>query len=197
MSRTYPMLRRPDNMTSAVDRPARGVRPQCSWQDRGECGVKGIGPLFLPALVVLLMMSFSTGCVAVKLAKGDKGTDVTGIQPGVTRANAEAILGPPVREWTSSTGIRYTTYHYDAGLPPNMPDAAAAGILDLITVGIFEFVVAINAKPGILDHHTDVVVISNDDRAVVLGIFDEFDELPPDGRSGPRRWKRTPPESEK
>jgi hypothetical protein len=191
------MLRRPDNMTSAVDRPARGVRPQCSWQDRGECGFKGIGPLLLPTLVVLLMMSFSTGCLAVKLAKGEKGTEVTWIQPGVTRANAEAILGPPVREWTSSTGIRYTTYYYDAGLPPNMPDAAAAVIMDVISVGIFELVVATNAKPWILDHHTDVVVISDDNRDVVLGIFDEFDELPPDGRSGPRRWKRAPPESEK
>src|SRR6266850_6132050 len=191
------MLRRPDNMTSAVDRPARGVRPQCSWQDRGKCGVKGIGPLILPALVVLLMVSFSTGCFAVKLAKGEKGTDVTGIQPGVTRANAEAILGPLVREWTSSTGIRYTTYYYDAGLPPNMPDAAAAVIMDVISVGLFELFWAIDKKPWILDHHTDVVVISNDDRAVVLGIFDEFDELPPDGRSGPRQWKGMPPESEK
>jgi len=143
------------------------------------------------------MVSFSTGCFAVKLAKGEKGTDVTGIQPGVTRANAEAILGPPVREWTSSTGIRYTTYYYDAGLPPNMPDAAAAVIMDVISVGLFELFWAIDKKPWILDHHTDVVVISNDDRAVVLGIFDEFDELPPDGRSGPRQWKGTPPESEK
>jgi hypothetical protein len=144
------------------------------------------------------MVSFLTGCFAVKLAKGEKGTDVTGIQPGVTQANAEAILGHPVRKWTSSTGIRYTTYYYDAGLPPNMPDAAAAVIVDLITVGIFELVVAINEpKPWILDHHTDVVVISYDNRAVVLGIFDEFDELPPDGRSGSRRWKRALPESEK
>src|SRR2546422_11419634 len=103
MSRTYPMLRRPDNMTSAVDRPARGVRPQCSWQDRGECGVKGIAPLFLHALMILLMVSFWTGCLAVKMAKGEKGADVTAIKPGVTRATAEAILGPLVREWTSSS----------------------------------------------------------------------------------------------
>ena len=192
------MLRRPDNMTSSVDRPARGVRPQCSWQDRGACGVKGIGPLILPALVVLLMVFFSTGCFAVKLAKGEKGADVTAIQPGVTRANAEAILGPPVREWTSSSRIRYTTYYYDAGRPPNMSDAVAVGILDLVTVGIFEFVVAINEATQPLDHITyGRIVISYDNRDVVLGIFDEFDELPPDGRSGPRRWKRASSESEK
>lgn len=191
------MLHRPDNMTSALDLPARGLRPQCSWQDRGECGAKGIGPLFLPALVVLLMVSFSTGCFAVKLAKGEKGANVTGIQPGVTRANAEAILGPPVREWTSSSRIRYSTYSYDAGRPPNMPDAVGVVIMDLITGGIFEFVVAVNEpKPWILDHITDRIVTSYDDRAVVLGVFDEFDELPPDGRSGPRRWKLALPETE-
>jgi len=143
------------------------------------------------------MVAFSTGCLAVKLATGEKGADVTAIQPGVTRANAEAIFGHPVREWTPSSGIRYITYNYDAGLPPNMTEAAAAGILDLMTAGIFEFVVAINAKPWILDHHTGGVVISYDNRDAVLGIFDEFDELPPDGRSGHRRWKRAPPESEK
>ena len=191
------MLHRPDNMTSAVDLPARGVRSQCSWQDRGECGAKGIGPLFLPALVVLLMVSFSTGCLAVKMAKGEKGADVTAIQPGVTRATAEAILGPPVREWTSSSRIRYSTYSYDAGRPPNMPEAVAVVILDLVFFCMFELQAAIHGEPPPLAHLTDRVVTSYDDRAVVLGIFDEFDELPPDGRSGPRRWELALPESEK
>ena len=184
-------------MTSAVDRPARRVRPQCSWQDLGECEIKGIGPLFLPALVAILMVSFLTGCLAVKMAKGEKGADVTAIQPGVTRATAEAILGPPVREWTSSSRIRYSTYSYDAGRPPNMPVAVAVVILDLIFLGMFELQAAINGEPPPLDHITDRIVTSYDDRAVVLGIFDEFDELPPDGRSGSRRWKRALPESEK
>jgi len=191
------MLRYPDNVTRSADRPARGVRPQCSWQDCGECGVKGIGPLILPALVVLLMVSFSTGCLAVKMAKGEKGADVTAIQPGVTRATAEAILGPLVREWTSSSGIRYRTYSYDAGRPPNMTEAVAAVILDLVFFCMFELQAAINGEPPPFDHLTDRIVTSYDDRAVVLGIFDEFDELPPDGRSGPRRWKLALPESEK
>ena len=191
-------MHRPENMTSAVDRPARRVRPQCSWQDRGECEAKGIGPLFLPALVVVLMVSFSTGCFAVKLAKGEKGADITWIQPGVTRANAEATLGNPVRKWTSPTGIRYTTYYYDAGRPPNMSEAAAVAIMDVIFVGMFELIVATREQqPWTLDHITERIVISYNDRPVVLGIFDEFDELPPDGRSGPRRWKLALPESEK
>jgi hypothetical protein len=191
------MLHHPDNMTSVVEGPACGVRPQCSWQGLGECGAKGIGALFLPALVVLLMLSFSTGCLAVKMAKGEKGADVTAIQPGVTRATAEGILGPPVREWTSSSRIRYSTYSYDAGRPPNMSEAVAVVILDLVFFGMFELQAAIHGDPPPLAHLTDRVVTSYDDRAVVLGIFDEFDELPPDGRSGPRRWELALPESEK
>ena len=34
----------------------------------------------------------------------------------------------------------------------------------------------------------DRIVLSYDNRDVTRGIFDEFDELPPDGQSGPRRW---------
>jgi hypothetical protein len=162
-------------------------------QDRGACGIKGMGSLLLSALVVLSMVT--TGCFAAKLAKGEKGTDVTGIQPGVKRANAEAILGPPVRDWTSPTGIRYSTYYYDAGVPPSIPDAAAFALMDLISGGIFELMATTNGFP--LHHTTDGMVISYNDRAVVLGIFDEFDELPPDGRSNPRKWKRALPESEK
>lgn len=193
-----PMLHRPDNMTSPVDRQVRGLRPQCSRQDHGECGANDIGPLVLPTLMVLLLVFFSTGCFAVKMAKGEKGPDVTGIQPGVTRANAEAMLSPPIREWTSSTGIRYTTYSYDAGRPPNMSETAAVVFMDVLTVGIFELILATREQqPWTLDHIMERIVISYSDRAVVLGIFDEFDELPPDGRSGPRRWILAFPESEK
>ena len=52
-------------------------------------------------------------------------------------------------------------------------------------------------EPPPLADVTDRIVTSYDDRAVVLGVFDEFDELPPDGRSGPRLWKRVLLESEK
>jgi hypothetical protein len=134
----------------------------------------------------------------VQSATGEKGADVTAIQPGVTRAKAEAILGQPVREWIAPTGIRYTIYSYDAGRPPRMFFAVAYLFLDLSTVGISELMIASNEeKPPALDHITDRVVLSYDARDVILGLFDEFDTLPPDGRSSPRRWDRAPPQSEK
>jgi hypothetical protein len=37
---------------------------------------------------------------------------------------------------------------------------------------------------------TAQVLVSYDDQDVILGVFDEFDELPNDGRSGPRQWRR-------
>ena len=180
------MLHGSEDNTRSVDQPARNEQPHCCWQDSGECGVRGLGFL-LPSILVVLSM-VTTGCFAVKLAQGEKGTNVTAIQPGVSRANAEAILGPPVRTWTSPTGMRYATYHYDAGLPPDIPDAAAFALMDLLTVGMFELTAA-NNKPPIANHMADAVVIAYNDRDIVLGILGEFDELPPDGRSGPRRWK--------
>ena len=164
----------PSEETTSVDYPDR----------------KGQSHGFLLPSVLVVLSILTTGCFAVKLAEGEKGANVTAIQPGLSRAHAEAILGPPVREWTLPTGTRCATYHYDAGLPPNLPDAVAFALMDLLTVGMFE-VAAANNKPPIANHMTDAVVISYNDRDVVLGIFDEFDKLPSDGRSGPRRWKPT------
>lgn len=122
-------------------------------------------------LLILIMVSSSTGCYPMKLAKGDKGVDVTSIQPGVTRMKAETALGPPMRRWVS-TSIRHATYEYKLGLVPyHLP---------------------------IGDQYIrDRIVLSYDDRDVILGIFNEFDDLPPNGRSGPHRWGPESPDSEK
>lgn len=154
----------------------------------------------LCSALILTMVSASMGCTptVARLAKGEKGVDVSSIQPDVTRANAEAILGPPVRGWTSPTGIRYATYTYDAGVPPNMKKATAFAVFNLMFFFLPEIVEPQRKNPlWYPTHIVERVAISYDDRDVILGIFDEFDDLPPDGRSGPRRWGRPPPESEK
>ena len=121
--------------------------------------------------LILIVVSSSTGCYSMELAKGDRGVDVTSIQPGVTRMKAETALGHPVQSWVS-TGIRYATYEYHLDLVPWNRRRGDRSIRDRI-------------------------VLSYDDRAVILGIFDEFDELPPDGRSGIRRWESAFTVSEK
>lgn len=141
-------------------------------------------------LWILLVTWICAGCTAVQLASGDKGSDVTKIQPGLTRTEAEAVLGSSVREWKSPTGVNYRTYQYDGGRPTNVSDAIAVGLLDVMTLGIMEAVIATGPDTMEEKRTTSRVVISYDEQDVILGVFDEFDELPPDGRSSPRQWRR-------
>jgi hypothetical protein len=141
-------------------------------------------------LLVFITIFSLMGCYAIQIWKGDKRVDITALQPGVTRANAEAILGSPVRSWTSPTNIRYATYEYYAGTPPNPRMGVTWVFLDIGSLGVIEIMYALGLVPfpASWDGMTwDRKVLSCDDR-VVLGIFDEFDELPLDGRSGQHKW---------
>src|SRR5690348_8938400 len=76
------------------------------------------------------------GCGAITLARGTPGIDVSEIQPGVTRAQAEAVLDKPQKDWMSREGVHYFTYEYDTGRPADIPDAAAFVFMDLVTAGL-------------------------------------------------------------
>jgi hypothetical protein len=157
--------------------------------------------LRLPALLsILALASICARCTVAQLASGEKGIDVTKIQPGLTRSEAEAVLGPSIKKWKSPSGVTYRIYQYDSGRPPNVSDAAGAALMDIMTLGLLEVFMALQQSMGqsqilwkdYMDKQrtTGRVVISYDDQDVILGVFDEFEELPTDGRSGPKQWKR-------
>jgi hypothetical protein len=134
---------------------------------------------------IITIVSVLTGCSVVWYAAGEKGVDITKIQPDVTRAEAEAVLGKPVRSWTSSTGIFYCTYKYDFGRLPRKGDAVTSLIMTIGTLGVWELM-----WPSLMDdmekqgYRTSArLVLSYDNDDIILGVFGEFDELPPDGRS--------------
>jgi hypothetical protein len=142
---------------------------------------------------MIAALAMLAGCVVVRSWRGEKGADVSNIQPGTKRSEAETALGPPEREWVSPAGVRYALYEYNAGIPPHYGDALTAAVLDVVTFGVFELL-AFNRDqgrhPGEYDRRRPKVVISYNAHAIILGIFDESDELPPEGRSGPYRWAR-------
>ena len=148
----------------------------------------------LTATVVMVVLVGSSGCTVVRLARGgDGGATVRPIQPGVPRTTAEAVLPAPVREWTSA-GVRFAVYEFDAGCPPRRGDAGAAAFMNLISLGLWEVYMGLPRLWGhdplaCRAHATGRVILSYDDRDTVVGIFDEFAELPADGRSGPRTWR--------
>ncbi len=137
-------------------------------------------------LSIIAMVSMLTGCSVVDYAAGEKGVDVSTVQPGITRSDVEAVLGEPVRRWTSPTGVFYCTYEYDSGRPPILSEAGAMLFMDIITLGLWEvFWPAIKKETSFNDEGrtTATVLISYDHHDIILGVFGEFDELPSDGRS--------------
>ncbi len=129
-----------------------------------------------------------TGCYAVKLASREEGIDMSKVGPGITRQEVEDLLGEPAKEWDSATGIHYCTYSFDAGRPPDKSEATAFLFLDLITLGISEIMVGFENSSNSSDPYLEYlrvigrVVISYDQEGYVLGVFEEFEKIPPDGR---------------
>ena len=142
-------------------------------------------------LVAALLAVLGTGCSAVELAKGRPHVDSSSLAPGVPRADVEARLGAPKRSWVSAEGVRYSLYAFDTGVLPNPVEAYRALILDIYYLGLPELL-------GTPKYNADTfrVVVSYDANDVALGLFDEHETLPTDGRSDRRPkafcWNRIP-----
>lgn len=140
------------------------------------------------ALLLILVLVTTPGCTAVMFAVGEKGVDLARLQPGATRAEVEALLGTSLRQWDTPMGVRHALYQYDAGRPPSAKWAAASVALNLVSMGLLEILVALHSSPE--PHVMGRLVVSYDSADVVLGVHDEFEALPADGRSPPRRVRR-------
>ena len=149
--------------------------------------------------VVLLMIVLSVlavlaanGCAVVRATKGDPGLDISPVKPGAPREAVEARMGLPLRGWTTSEGIAYRLYRYDAGVPPSAGDALGHAILDAISVGAWEIAMAFDPNKGLLParRRYRVLAVSYDTGGAVIGVFPnvgEFAVLPEDGRPLTRR----------
>jgi len=126
------------------------------------------------------------GCMAASALKGKKGLDVSTVKVGMSKADAEKSLGPPVREWVTSSGILYCVYDYDAGVPPSGGDAAAHVFMDVATAGVWEIFGAFGAFNDLEFRKREQIAVSYDAHGMVIGVFDhfgDFDILPADGRA--------------
>ena len=141
----------------------------------------GIKSSKILALIVVLFIF--TGCTVVMLASGRKGKDVTGVKLGTARAEVEAVLGTPVREWRSAKGVFYCAYKYDCGCEPRPGDALACLFLDVATVFVSEAVMWAELKQNKYPRDYNRILIAYNSNNRIIGIFEEFEALPPDGCS--------------
>ena len=171
-----------ERLGAAGERPP-ATEPKCSERRPRRASSASVRRLSL--VVAALLAAFGTGCSVVELAEDHPGVDVSSIAPGVPRAEVERRLGLPDRSSTSAEGVRYSLYEFDNGVPLNARHVAWA-ILSVVTIGLSEFgksVQGINRRQGRV---YDRVVVSYDKNDIVLGLFDEFETLPTDGRSDRR-----------
>jgi hypothetical protein len=147
--------------------------------------------LSLRIIVALLAMLLQSGCMmALATLKGEPGKDVSSIKPGISKQDAEEILGSPMREWTTPLTIHYCVYSYDAGIPPSVAGAAVLASFGIISAGLYDLYDAtglINTsklKEG--DRVIEKIAISYDANDTIVGVFHrfgDFDALPEDGRA--------------
>jgi len=139
----------------------------------------------LRLVIVTLGLVLLAGCVASKIAEGRPGVNLSPIVPGATRAQVEDVLGTPAREWTTSLGVRYCLYRYDAGVAPNPELAAFLGAMDALMLGSVSASAATTGGDALGPSRRPLLGVSYGPDNRVRGVFKgitEFSPLPEDGR---------------
>lgn len=138
-------------------------------------------------LVRLLLLSLTTtGCTVAAALRDVPGADISVIRPGAERSAVQAIVGAPLREWTTVAEIRYGVYNYDGGRPGSAADASAMLFMDVITAGLFEFFMLVGTDGFDRSGLPRQMAVAYDRSERVVGVFDDFGDfevLPADGVS--------------
>lgn len=125
-----------------------------------------------------------SGCAVSKAMQSEPGTDISTVRPGSERRAVEALLGAPLREWTTNAAIHYCVYAYDGGRPASVSDASAIFFLDVISLGLSELFISLDDDFAARPRKEIRLAVAYTPDEEVLGVFDDvgdFDILPADG----------------
>jgi len=144
----------------------------------------------LALLLFVLIAAVAPGCSVSEALHSEPGIDISGIKPGMPRAEVEAIVGAPQGQWTTSLGVQYFVYQYYGGMESDYMGAAAFVFMDIATLGTGEFFKP-EASSGRKKYARMAVSYDLQDR--VIGAFPNFDPLAPlpaDGRPMPNHERK-------
>jgi hypothetical protein len=118
---------------------------------------------FFVSLLVML-----SGCAVGMAASGQKDLDVSVLEVGQSRKVVESFLGVPVSTLDQSSEKRTDVYEYEIGDQPSTGRAWMHGALDVVTIGLWEFVgSAIEGSKG--DMYSIPITYGPDDRLLAVG----------------------------
>jgi hypothetical protein len=83
---------------------------------------------------------FASGCAVYMAATGDQQPNLSNVHRGASRGEVEMALGQPKTLTTTDDGGTAATYEYVRGNEPSAGRAIGHGVLDILTVGIWEAV---------------------------------------------------------
>lgn len=119
-------------------------------------------------LIILILCSclLLTGCSVGMAMSGKESPQLGAVRVGATRGEIELHLGAPV-EIKEENGIRSDIYEYEVGNEPSAGRAIGHGIMDILTLGIWEVVgTPVEGAQG----NKRKILISYDDADVVTKV---------------------------
>ena len=91
------------------------------------------------AVIVALLAGLPACSVGMALS-GSENPDLGAIRVGATRGEVELHLGRPIRTASLPDGGRADVYAYEIGDKPSAGRAVGHGVMDVLTLGIWEVV---------------------------------------------------------
>ena len=96
--------------------------------------------VFAGACVVVAAPLVLQGCSVGMALSGKENPDLGAVRVGATRGEVEMHLGTPVQSAMLSDGRRTDTYEYQIGNEPSAGRAIGHGVMDVLTLGLWEVV---------------------------------------------------------
>ncbi len=119
----------------------------------------------------------TSGCSVGMAMSGKKNPNLGAIHEGSSRGEVELQLGSPIRSLTHMDGTRTDIYEYEIGNEPSAGRAVGHGVMDLLTLGLWEVVgTPIEGVQG--DKYEITLLYDEDDRVQAINNTRKIEHKP-------------------
>lgn len=117
---------------------------------------------------VLLSALFLGACSVGMALSGKKDPDLNVVKKGANRSEIELQLGTPIEVADGKNGETIAKYAYEIGNAPSAGRAVAHGVMDVLTLGVWEVVgTPVEAVTG--DKYNISITYDKDDQVLSIG----------------------------
>jgi hypothetical protein len=119
------------------------------------------------ALAIVIVWSGLSGCSVGMALSGEENPDLGAVRMGAERGEIELHLGAPIQTVSLEGGRRADVYEYQIGNQPSAGRAIGHGVMDVLTLGLWEVVgTPIEGFQGNTYHAT--ITYDQDDKVVEI-----------------------------